>query len=370
MSTFAIIGLGRIGGGLALQALSKGHRVVGLDVAGASEDLLRAGLLEARTLDDLATLLEPSDPSGSANEPRIIFLYIHAGPAVDEELGKLSKVLRQGDIVLDGGNSYWGDSKVRASRMAELGIRFLDLGTSGGLSGARNGACFMCGGERAAFEIVEPILRDLAVPGGVVYAGPSGSGHFVKLVHNGIEFGMLQAIGEGIDLLERYPEELPIADVVGCWRNGSVIRSWLVDLMHEALTSGPPPLSSREAVDEGGVGGGRSGGGFTASPDPTSRPYQGQAASGTHRLVADATPGYIEDTGEVNWLVEDALRMEVPIPVISASVMQLFASRDDRKAWARAIALMRRGFGGHPIGPDAAVAQERRTSKVGLQEPT
>lgn len=359
MSTFAIIGLGRIGGGLAMQALEKGHRVVGLDVAGASEELLKAGLVEASDLSDLS---DKSDPSLG---PRIIFLYIHAGPAVDEELAKLAEHLKLGDIVLDGGNSYWGDSKVRAARMAKKGIRFLDLGTSGGLSGARNGACFMCGGEKSAFNAVEPILRDLAVPGGVVYAGPSGCGHYVKLVHNGIEFGMLQAIGEGIDLLEQFPEDLPIADVVGCWRNGSVVRSWLVDLMHEAL-SGPPSLVFAEGENEGGVGGGR------PIPDQAARNLHPQPpppiASRQGEGILNSTPGFIEDTGEVNWLVEDALRMEVPIPVISASVMQLFASRDDRRAWARAIALMRRGFGGHPLGRMPALGEERRISKVGLRE--
>lgn len=346
MSTFAIIGLGRIGGGLALQALEKGHRVIGLDRAGASEELRKAGLIEAKSLSDLSGRTDQSDPSDQADSPRIIFLYIHAGPAVDEEIEKLSLFLKEGDIVLDGGNSYWGDSKVRAARMAKRGIRFLDLGTSGGLSGARNGACFMCGGDRSAFEVVEPILRDLAVPGGVVYAGPSGCGHFVKLVHNGIEFGMLQAIGEGIDLLDRFPEDLPIGEVVGCWRKGSVIRSWLVDLMHEAL------LEGRRSKDEGRI-------------KVAEREVGGETRGGGGEL--DATPGYIEDTGEVNWLVEDALRMEVPIPVISASVMQLFASRDDRRAWARAIALMRRGFGGHPIGPEVSVARERQISKVGLR---
>jgi 6-phosphogluconate dehydrogenase len=304
---FGIVGLGRIGGGLALQALEKGHEVVGLDVAGVSSDLLKAGLVEAKSLAELCSKL---------GEPKVIFLYIHAGEAIDQVLNELGPHLNKDDIVIDGGNSYWGDSKSRASR---LKCRFLDLGTSGGLRGARNGACFMCGGERAAYDHIEPLLIDLAVNGGVVYCGPSGCGHFVKLVHNGIEFGMLQAIGEGIDLLEQFPEDLPIENVVGCWRNGSVIRSWLVELMHEALQKEPK---------------------------------------------LNDVPGYIDDTGEVNWLVSDAMEMEVPIPVISQSVMQLFASRDDRRAWARAIAMMRHGFGGHPYGPDRAVASDRKQSRI------
>jgi len=177
----------------------------------------------------------------------------------------------------------------------------------------------MAGGDRGAFDQLEPLLQDLAVPGGVVYCGPSGCGHFVKLVHNGIEFGMLQAIGEGIDLLENYPEKLPIEEVVGCWRNGSVVRSWLIDLMHEALQRDPK---------------------------------------------IEDVPGYIEDTGEVNWLVADALEMEVPIPVISQSVMQLFTSRDEKRTWARAVAMMRHGFGGHPYGQDEAVRLDRGRSKL------
>lgn len=305
MATFGIVGLGRIGGGLARQAVQKEHRVIGFD-PGCS------ALEGVELVPDLAELMS------SLDAPRVVFLYVPAGAAVDETIAGLRPHLQSGDIVVDGGNSYWRDSRARASELAADGIRFVDLGTSGGLSGAQNGACFMAGGDRAAFELIEAILIDLAVPEGVVYCGPSGAGHYVKLVHNGIEFGMLQAIGEGIDLLEKFDTELPIPEVVGAWRNGSVIRSWLVDLMHEALQAQP--------------------------------------------CLADV-PGYVEDTGEVNWLVEDAMRMEVPIPVISQSVMQLFASRDDRKTWARAIAMMRHGFGAHPYGRKEEVRQGRRTSR-------
>jgi len=178
----------------------------------------------------------------------------------------------------------------------------------------------MAGGEKAAIDRIEPILKELAVEGGYVHAGPSGAGHFVKLVHNGIEFGMLQAIGEGMDLLERYRDELSVPDILHCWRNGSVIRSWLIDLMEDVYRQ------------EGGV---------------------------------ESVPAYVEDTGEVNWLVNDAMHMEVPIPVIAQSVMQLFASRDDKKYWARAIAMMRHGFGGHPWGQDGAIAHERRVGRIG-----
>jgi 6-phosphogluconate dehydrogenase len=308
---YGVVGLGRMGGNLARQALEKGIRVVGFTRHSAPEDMLEAGLTEIRSYEDLKAELSP---------PRAVFLYIPAGPPVDEVLDDLAAVLDPGDVLVDGGNSYWGDSIRRHSRLKQQDIHFVDLGTSGGFDGARNGACFMAGGEREAVERVEPILLELAVEGGYVHAGPPGAGHFTKLVHNGIEFGMLQAIGEGVDLLERYRDDLDVAEVLRCYRYGSVIRSWLMDLME---------ASYREN-------------------------------GGTEEI-----PAYVEDTGEVNWLVDDALHMETPIPVISQSVMQLFASRDDRQSWARAIAMMRHGFGGHPYGPSEAEVRERRGGRIG-----
>jgi 6-phosphogluconate dehydrogenase len=204
--------------------------------------------------------------------------------------------------------------------MKEHGLHFIDAGTSGGPGGARAGACFMVGGERQPVAAVEPILRRLAIEDGYIHAGGPGAGHFVKLVHNGIEFGMLQAIAEGMDLLTHYREELPLADLLKCWQHGSVIRSWLVELMEQMYR------------EEGGL---------------------------------RSVPAYVEDTGEVNWLVDDALHMEVPIPVIAQSVIELIASRDTSRNWARAIAMMRHGFGGHPFGPDKGIARERHTGRVG-----
>ena len=239
---------------------------------------------------------------------------------MDRALDEIASTLDKGDVLVDGGNSYWGDSIRRHQRLKERGIRFIDLGTSGGIDGARNGACFMAGGEKDAVALVEPLLLDLAVPGGYVHAGPPGAGHFTKLVHNGIEFGMLQAIGEGIDLLEHYRDKLDVAEILRSYRHGSVIRSWLIDLMEAAYRA------------EGGL---------------------------------EKVPAYVDDTGEVNWLVDDAIRMEVPVPVIAQSIMQLFASRDDRKYWARAIAMMRHGFGGHRYGSDESVERERKEGRVG-----
>ena len=308
-SEFAIIGLGKIGSALARQAIEKGYRVAGFTRHGLPDELIHAGVTPARSIADLSRCLSP---------PRIVMLYVPAGPAVDEIIGELEAVLSEGDVVIDGGNSYWGDSVRRHQRLHQRGLSFVDLGTSGGVSGARFGACFMAGGDVESISLIAPILSDLAVEDGWVHAGGPGAGHFVKLVHNGIEFAMLQAIGEGVDLLEHFHEQLPIADVLRCWRHGSVIRSWLIDLMEAA--------------------------------------YRDRKLN---------VPAYVEDTGEVNWLIDDALHMEVPIPAIAVSVMQLIASRDEQRNWARAIALMRNGFGGHPFGADESIARERREGRVG-----
>jgi 6-phosphogluconate dehydrogenase len=250
----------------------------------------------------------------------MVFIYIPAGPAIDAVIDDFTEVLENEDILIDGGNSYWGDSIRRYNRLKKKGIHYIDLGTSGGTEGARNGACFMAGGEETAIQYVEPILKSLSVDGGYVHAGPPGAGHFVKLVHNGIEFGMLQAIGEGIDMLSHYRDDLVISDILHCWRNGSVIRSWLIDLMEEVY-------GKEDQLEN--------------------------------------IPSYVEDTGEVNWLVDDAMHMEVPVHVIAQSVMQLFASRDEEKNGARAIAMMRHGFGGHPYGPDRAIRKERKKGRIG-----
>jgi 6-phosphogluconate dehydrogenase len=305
-----VVGLGRMGANLALQAVDKGIRVVGIDKKTFPQELVTAGVIEARSLEELSRALR---------RPRRIFFYIPAGTAIDHLIDSLVPLLDGGDILVDGGNSYWGDSVSRFERLKSAGIHFVDLGTSGGVSGARNGACFMAGGEPDPVRLLEPTLEKLAVEGGYVHAGPPGAGHFTKLCHNGIEFGMLQAIGEGVELLAHHKDRLDIAAILHCWRNGSVIRSWLIDLMEA------------EYRREGGL---------------------------------TRVPAYVDDTGEVNWLVADAMRMEVPIPVIAQSVMQLFLSRDSDRDWARAIAMMRHGFGGHAYGPSNVARNERIHGRV------
>ncbi len=307
---FGVVGLGRMGANLSLQALEKGMRVVGFDIKGISEELRKAGMVEVNSLVGFREKLSPTRP---------IFIYIPAGPIVDRVIDDIIPHIDKGDVIVDAGNSYWGDSIHRHQRLSEKNINFVDLGTSGGVEGARHGACFMAGGDKEPIARIEPILVELAAPGGYVHAGSSGAGHFTKLVHNGIEFGMLQAIGEGVDLLEHYRERLDITEILRCWRHGSVIRSWLIDLMEAAYR------------DEGGL---------------------------------DKIPAYVDDTGEVNWLVDDAMHMEVPVPVIAQAVMHLISSRDDDKFWARAIAMMRHRFGGHKYGHDPATVRERRQGQI------
>ena len=308
-----IIGLGKMGGNLAKQALNKGYKIIAFDKL-PQKGLQNKGVQYQKSLAAMVQKL---------SAPRIIFLYVPAGEAVDTLLTQLAPALSRGDIIVDGGNSYWGDSIKRAEQLKEKNIYFVDCGTSGGVDGARHGACFMAGGEAAAMAHVAPILQDLAVENGFVHTGDSGSGHYVKLVHNGIEFGMLQAIGEGLNLLAHYRDKLDFAEILKTWNNGSVIRSWLIDLMAQAY-------EEKE--------------GFTT------------------------VPSFVEDTGEVNWLVTDALRLEVPIPVIAQSVMQLFASRDKEHIAEKAIAMMRNGFGGHSFGPNPSIQQERQTGKIENRE--
>jgi 6-phosphogluconate dehydrogenase len=307
---FGIVGLGRMGADLAFNAVGKGFTVIGFDPHAGAGEMKKAGV---RLADDLAGLVK------LLPQPRLVMLYIPAGAAVDDTLVQLTKLLAPGDIVADGGNSYWGDSIRRHELARKSGLHFIDVGTSGGPSGAREGACFMVGGEKDTIAKVEPLLRKLAIEGGYVHAGPVGSGHFTKLVHNGIEFGMLQAIGEGIDLLAHYREQLPVAAILKCWEHGSVIRSWLIELMEKA--------------------------------------YREQKL--------DSVSPYVDDTGEVNWLVDDALNMEVAIPVITQSVLQLVASRDRGHNAARAVSMMRHGFGGHAFGPSKSAAKERHHGRVG-----
>jgi len=303
---FGVIGLGRMGANLARHAVEKGHQVVGYDSGqGARELLAREGLEAAPSIEELVSKLE---------RPRIIFVYVPHGDPTENVCRALRPALAAGDIVADGGNSHWADSQRRHAFFAESGVRFLDVGTSGGVSGARTGACFMVGGEREAYEAVAPILRDLAVDDeGVFYAGPAGCGHFVKLIHNAIEFGMVQAIAEGVEMLRRSGYQLDLVGLFNNWMHGSVVRSWLVELMGKALAEYPD---------------------------------------------FSALSTYVEDTGEVKWVLDWALQQDIPAPAVSVAQTALMQYRDRDWPAAKAVALLRNQYGGHPV--HRASASERR----------
>src|ERR671923_742449 len=307
-----IIGLGKMGGNLALQAIEKKIDVIG-KARNEKPQLEKQGVKVVTDYKSLVDFLK---------HPRVIYLSLPAGKTVDTVVNELIPFLEKGDVVMDGGNSFYLDSIEREKRLwKEKEIYFLDCGTSGGLDGARYGACFMVGGKDDGIKIAEPILISLSVNrDGYVHTGPPGSGHFVKLVHNGIEFGMLQSIGEGVALLHQGGNgfNLDLASIFKNWSSGSVIRGWLVELMEKGLKE----------------------------------------------QNFDDIQSYIEDTGEVNWLIQDAINKEFPIPVISQSIMELFKSRIKDSDTYKAIALMRHGFGGHPFGKDEYIAKERDTSRI------
>jgi 6-phosphogluconate dehydrogenase len=306
-----VIGLGKIGGNLSLRAVDRGVRVFGKSRSPKPE-LQAQGVTIVDNYPSLVSSLE---------HPRIIYLSLPAGVVIDEVLNVLAPLLEKQDVILDGGNSFYLDSIERASRLwKENQLYFLDCGTSGGLEGARSGACFMVGGSADGYKIVEPILKVLALnDDACLYTGKSGSGHFVKLVHNGIEFGMLESIAEGLSLLLNGNDfELSPARIFKNWSNGSVIRGWLIELMEKGL----------EYYDLSQV------------------------------------QSCVEDTGEVNWLLQYAINKEIPIPIISQSIMELFKSRIKEMDVYKAIALMRHEFGGHPFGRDEKISKERKNSRI------
>jgi 6-phosphogluconate dehydrogenase len=307
--SLGIIGLGKIGSNLALQCVDKQIPVTGYDTVDKTE-LTQKGVKVAKTLQEFAK---------SLNHPRVICLYLPAGKIIDQVIAEILPFIEKGDVIVDGGNSFFRDSVRREAELSEKGIFFVDCGTSGGINGARYGACFMVGGKPEVVAICEPLLKRLCVENGFLHVGEPGSGHYVKLVHNGIEFGMLQAIGEGVELLKHCDYSLDLSNVFKVWSNGSVIRGWLVELMTQGL-------SEQESLDK--------------------------------------IPDFVEDTGEVNWLVGEAIEKEISVPVITQSVLEIFRSRQQVIDAARSVALMRHGFGGHPFGKDEYIAKERKESKI------
>lgn len=290
-----IIGLGKMGANIAQNMKRNGIDVIGYDISETSRNLAKEQGIE--TVDQLEQLFDP-------NERNIVWSMLPAGKVTDDMILDLSEKLKPKDIVIDGGNSFYQDSLRHYDILKEKDILFLDCGTSGGMSGALNGANYMIGGDQEAFEATEEIFRKTAAPDGYLYTGKPGSGHYLKMIHNGIEYGMMQAIAEGFDVLEHSQYDYDNAKVAKLWNHGSVIRSWLVELMEEAFEQDPK---------------------------------------------LEGVKGVMFSSGEGQWTIEEALRLQVPVPVIAMSQMMRNRSLENDTFTGKVVASMRKGFGGHKI---------------------
>ncbi len=294
-----MVGLGRMGGNMVLRLLRGGHRIVAYDPRPeAVEAIVAEGAAGASSLEDVV---------GQLSAPRAIWSMVPAGDVTEETVTALSDLLAPGDVIIDGGNSNYKDSARRAATLMERGIFFLDAGTSGGVWGLTEGYALMVGGDPGAYERLAPIFHTLApAPDrGVGRVGPPGAGHYVKMVHNGIEYGLMQAYAEGFELLEAKEEfGLDLPQIAELWRHGSVVRSWLLDLTADALKE-----------------------------DPTLEHLQ----------------AYVDDSGEGRWTVQESIDLATPAPVIALSLLMRFRSRQDQPFGGRLLAAMRNQFGGHAV---------------------
>jgi 6-phosphogluconate dehydrogenase len=291
-----MIGLGRMGAGMTQRLLNGGHRVVVTDLnADAVAASAKAGAVPATSLQDVVSKLAA---------PRALWMMVPSGDPVQSTIEQLAPHLQKGDIIIDGGNSNYHDSMRRAKELEAKSIEYVDAGTSGGIWGLEVGFCLMVGATDRAFGIIEPALKTLAPENGYAHVGPSGAGHFTKMVHNGIEYGMMAAYGEGFELLERSRFDINLHQVAALWEQGSVVRSWILSLAAHALERDP-------------------------------------------RL--DHIKGYVEDSGEGRWTVQEAIDQSTPLPIITLSLMRRFASRQDESFSAKLQAALRNEFGGHAV---------------------
>jgi 6-phosphogluconate dehydrogenase len=299
----AICGLGRMGAGMARRAARGGHDVIAwnrtesVTAEVAAEPENEGRVLVAEPLERLRELME---------RPRHVVISVPSGAATDAMIEQLTEVLQPGDVIIDAGNSRFHDSKRHAAELAERGLEWLDMGVSGGIWGLEVGFCAMLGGKREAFERFEPVVKTLAPEGGYLHCGPAGAGHYTKMVHNGIEYGIMQAYGEGFDILHAADYELDLAAIATMWNHGSVIRSWLLELAARAF--------EREGND------------------------------------LDSISGWVADSGEGRWTVAEAIDHDVPAPVITLSLIERFRSRRGPDSYTdRVLAALRNEFGGHAI---------------------
>ena len=294
----ALIGLGRMGMNMAKRLLQGGHEVIAYNRTPKKTDaLVKEGAIGAYSLSEVVEKL---------SMPRVLWIMLPAGSAVDDHIDRLKDLLSPNDILVDGGNTYYKDDIRRSHMLAEKGIRFVDVGVSGGIWGLEVGYCLMVGGAKETYDHLEPIFKTLAPEEGYLYCGAVGAGHFVKMVHNGIEYGMMQAYGEGFEILEAspYAESLNYADVAHLWNQGSVVRSWLLELAESAFAK--------------------------------------------NQKLSDIR-GYVEDSGEGRWTVQQAIENGVSAPAITLALMRRFRSQEQDPFSDKVVAALRREFGGHAV---------------------
>jgi 6-phosphogluconate dehydrogenase len=291
------VGLGKMGGNMVQRLLRDKHSIVAYARTPETvKNIEKKGAIGSTSLQDIVDKLQ---------KPRIIWLMVPAGKATEETIRNLSPLLEEGDILVDGGNSFYKDSIRRAMELKNKGIAFLDVGTSGGIWGLKIGYCMMIGGDKDIFEKLKPVFSTLAPDKGFAHVGPNGAGHFVKMVHNGIEYAMLQGYAEGFEIMNARKEfNIDLHAIAGLWNNGSVIRSWLLELAENAFEKDP-------------------------------------------RL--ESIKGFVEDSGEGRWTVAEAIEQDVPAPVITLSLLERFRSRQDESFGAKVIAALRNEFGGHSV---------------------
>jgi 6-phosphogluconate dehydrogenase len=297
-----MVGLGRMGANMTTRLLQAGHSVVVFDRnADAVATAASTGAVASGSLSELVSKLSQT--------PKAVWVMVPAGKPTDDTIDELSRLLGQGGVIIDGGNTNWKDGLAAYERCKAHGVSLVDAGTSGGVWGLKEGYCLMVGGDRAAVSACEPIFVALAPDGGYAHVGPAGAGHFSKMVHNGIEYGMLQAYGEGFEILRTSPFDFDLHQLASIWRYGSVVRSWMLELAVLAFEEDPDLKNIR---------------------------------------------GWVDDTGEGRWTVEAAIDQNVPAPVITLSLLSRFASRQDESYSAKVIAALRNQFGGHAVKAEVA----------------
>jgi len=293
------VGLGKMGGNMVERLLNDGHEVVVYNLTQPEIELAAAkGAVGSDSLESMISKLP---------ERKIIWLMVPSGTPVEENIIKLKALLKKGDIIIDGGNSYWKLSRQRGEELAALGIYYIDCGTSGGVWGLKNGYSLMTGGNKEAVEYAYPIFKSLAPEGGYTYCGESGAGHYVKMIHNGIEYGMMQAYAEGFEILKTSPYNIDVEKVSSGWMHGSVVQSWLLSLAVKAFKEDPN---------------------------------------------LESIKGYVEDSGEGRWTVEAAIEQNVPAHVITTSLYTRFESRQPDSFAMKVLAALRNQFGGHRVIKD------------------